>query len=275
MKSFLKKLPIIILIGIGIGLPTGLISAFATEEQLKVITPILTLIMIAALIMIFTYTILKANKFNKEVTRLLKILNEDIDVENYIKETKDAISKTRNKLYKLHFSLNLAIGYDALGEYQEAIDNMRALDISDARWIYKALYYNNLTFFYYEAGNSQAAIQTYTDGEKFINKFLKNPIYSAGPLHTKGVIEYSKGNFASSEELLEKSKLQVNANNHLVTSANLYIAKICLQTNRTPKARVLLDYNLSQKLLPNILAETKKVVAEMKSTNAQIMKGNL
>ena len=267
MKSFLKKQPIIILIGIVIGLPIGLISSFAKEEQLEVITPVLTLIMVAALILIFTYTILKAIKINKEANRLLKILYEDIDAENYIKETKDAISKIKNKSYKLHFSLNLALGYDALGKYQEAIDNMRVLDIIDARWIYKALYYNNLTFFYYEAGNSQSAIQTYSDGEKFINKLLKKPLYRGGPLHTKGIIEYSKGNFASSEELLEKSKLQLNVSHHLVTSANLNIAKICLKTNRIAKARLLLDYNLSQKLLPNILAETKKIVEEMKNTN--------
>jgi tetratricopeptide (TPR) repeat protein len=270
MKSFLKKLPIIILIGIGIGVPLGLVSSFATEEQLEVITPVLVLMMAAVLILIFTSAILKANKFNKEVTRLLKILYEDINAEKYIKETKDAISKTKNKSFKLHFALNLAIGYDALGEYQEAIDHMRALNISDARWIYKALYYNNLAFFYYEAGNCEAAIQAYSHGEKFINKLLEKPIYSGGPLHTKGIIEYSKGNFAFSEELLEKSKLQLNTNNHLVTSANLYIAKICLQTNRMPKARLLLDYNLSQKLLPNILAETKKVIEEMNSTNTSM-----
>jgi len=270
MKSFLKKLPIMILIGIGAGFPIGLVFAFATEEQLGIIVPVLTLIIVAALISIFTYIILEANKFNKKTTRLLKKLYEDIDVENYIKETKNAISMTRNKYYKLHFSLNLAIGYDALGEYQEAIANMRNLDISGARLIYKALYYNNLAFFYYEAGNSQAAIQTYSDGEKFINKLLEHPIYRGAPLHTKGIIEYINGNFISSEELLEKSKLQVNANNHLVTSANLYIAKICLQTNRTPKAKVLLDYNLSQKLLPNIFAETKKVVEEMKCMNYEV-----
>ena len=267
MKSFLKKLPLLILIGFVIGVPLGIVSALATEEQLEAIPPIFTLIIVTALILIFTYTILKANKFNKEVNRLLKILYEDVDIEKYIKETKEALSKTRNKLYKLHFSLNLAIGYDALGEYQQAIDNMRALDISDARWIYKALYYNNLSFFYFEAGNSQAAIQTYSEGEKFINKLLENPLHSGGPFHTKGIIEYSKGNFTSSEELLEKSKIQRNASNHLVASANLYIAKICLQNGRISKAKLLLDYNLSQKLLPNILTETKKVVEEMKSNN--------
>ena len=266
MKSFLKKLPIIILMGIGIGFPIGFVSIFATEEQLGIITPVFTLIIVVALILIFAYIILKANKFNKEVFRLLKILYEDIDVENYIKETKNTISKTRNKLYKLHFSLNLAIGYEAIGEYQKAIDNMKVLKINDASWIYKALYYNNLAFFYYEADNLQAAIQTYSDGEKFINKLLENPLHSAAPLHTKGVIEYSKGNLILSEELLEKSKLQVKVNNHLVTSANLFIAKICLQSNRTHKAKLLLDYNLSQKLLPNIMAETKKVVEEMENT---------
>ena len=249
------------------GFPIGIVSAFATAEQLEVITPVFIITMVVALILIFTYIILKDIKFNKEVNRLLKILHEEIDVENYIKETKDTISKTRNSVYKLHFSLNLAIGYEALGNYQEAIDNMRVLDISEARWIYKALYYNNLAFFYCEVGNSQTAIQTYSDGEKFINKLLENPIFSGAPLHTKGIIEYLKGNFTSSEELLEKSKLQLNTNNHLVTSANLYIAKICLQTNRIQKARLLLDYNLSQRLLPNILAETRKVVEEIKNTD--------
>jgi tetratricopeptide (TPR) repeat protein len=269
MNAFLKRLLIIMLISMGIGFTIGIISAFVTQEQLEVIMPVLTLIIVIVLILIFTYIILKANKFKKEANRLLKILYEDIDVENYIKETKDIISKTKYKFYKLHFSLNLAIGYEALGEYKQAIDNMRVLDINDASCIYKALYYNNLAFFYYEAGNSQAAIQTYSDGEKFINKLLENSSYSAAPLHTKGIIEYSKGNFTISEELLEKSKLQINGNNHLVTSANLYIAKIYLKTSRTSKARLLLDYNLSQKLLPNILAETKKVIQEMENTNSE------
>lgn len=263
MKSFLKKLIIMILTGIVIGVPIGVASALATEEQLRILIPVFTLLIVVAFILIFVHIIRKAVKFNKEASRLLKILYEDIDVVKYINETKEAISRTKNKLYKLHFSLNLSIGYEANGEYQKAIDHMKTLDIKDARWIYKALYYNNLAFFYCETDNLQAAIKTFSDGEKFINKLLKNPIYCAAPIHTKGIIEYLKGNLSLSEELLEKSKLQVKTNLHLVTSVNLYVAKICLKTSRAQKAKLLLDYNLSQKLLPNILAETKKAIEEM------------
>ena len=71
MKSFLKKLPIIILIGVVIGFPIGIVSAFATEKQLEVITPVFIITMVVALILIFTYIILKDIKFNKEVNRLL------------------------------------------------------------------------------------------------------------------------------------------------------------------------------------------------------------
>ena len=71
MKSFLKKLPIMILIGVVIGFSIGIVSAFATEEQLEVITPVFIITMVVALILIFTYIILKDIKFNKEVNRLL------------------------------------------------------------------------------------------------------------------------------------------------------------------------------------------------------------
>ncbi|HEY5584596.1 MAG TPA: hypothetical protein VIK78_08895 [Ruminiclostridium sp.] len=267
MKLFLKRLSIAILIGIGLGVPIGLVATLFTEEQLEIIIPIFALIIVTVLIWMFTYTILKFIKFNKEVIRLLKILYEETNAEKYIIETKATISKTKNKLYKLHFSLNLAAGYEANGDYQKAIDHIKGLNINNASGIYKALYYNNLAFFYFETDDFQSAIQTFLEGEKFTSKRIENSNFSGALLHTKGIIEYAKGNLTSSEELLERSKLQVNANNHLVTSANLYLAKICLQTSRIQKARLLLDYNLLQKLLPNILSETKKVLAEMESTN--------
>lgn len=263
MKSFLIKLCLYSLIGALIGVPIGLLIAFLPEGQDGIFIPLFLLLIAAALIFIITYTILKYKKFSKEVNRLINILYIDIDVDKYIKETQGAISKMKNKQYKLHLSLNLAIGFEAKGEYQKAIDYTERLNIDNANWVYKALYYNNLAFYYCEAGKLEQAIEEFSDGAKFIEKLLKNPLYCAAPLQTKAVIEYHKGNLPYAEELLEKSKQQIRVSSHLISSVNLYEAKIYLQTNRIDKAKLLLEYNLSQKLLPNILEETKKLFHEI------------
>ncbi len=262
--SFFKKLVIVVIIGSVLGAILGLALTRFDEEQLEILVPGLIAIAVVGYILFCIYVIVRYFKFSSEVNRLLKILLEDIDVEKYIAETKTAIINTKNKVYKLQLSINLAIGYEANGEYQKAIEHMTEINIKSANVRHKALYYNNLAFFYSEVGDSQKAIQIYLDGERSINKFSKNPNFSSTFLHTKAIIEYSKGNFQLSEELLEKSRFQGKLSIHGSTSVNLYLAKIYIKTDRIQKAIVLLEYNMIQKLMPNIMEESKRLLAEIK-----------
>ncbi|WP_200274194.1 hypothetical protein [Clostridium yunnanense] len=50
---------------------------------------------------------------------------------------------------------------------------MLNLNVKDASSTIKGLYYNNLTFYYCELGNLKAALKTFSTGERFINKTLK------------------------------------------------------------------------------------------------------
>lgn len=266
-KSFLKKLAIVSLIGAGIGILIGISFPFLDGDQIKTVETIFNLILVFAVVGAVIFTSLREIKFVKEIRRLLKILNIDIDVERYMNEIQEAINKTKNKTHKLCLSINMAVGYSAKGEYKKAIDYMLNLNIKDLNSTIKAVYYNNLAYFYCEANNLQGAIKAYSQGEKFINKLLKDPYYCATFLNTKGAIEYLIGHLAESEKLFEESKLQQVAGNHLITSANLYLAKIYMKTNRKEKGKLLLDYNMMQKLLPNVEMETRKIFEEMQNIN--------
>lgn len=257
-KSYLKKIAGGAVIVLFIGLFVG-IAFFAQGDLAEIVNKIL-LVIIFVFVSIIISAFLGPTKFNKETRRITKILTEDVDVEGYIRELQQAVNRTRNKTYKLYFSLDLAVGYSSWGEYQRAIDHMLGINIKDTRNIVKALYYNNLAYFYCEAGNVEAAVQTYLCGEQFINKLPENSESSATVLHTKGVIEYLSGHLSESEELLEKSKLQRVVNSHFMTSVNVYLAKIYIQTGRREKAKLLLEYNMMQRLLPNIEMETKKLM---------------
>lgn len=262
-KSFLIKLVIALCAGVALGVVVGFALTLIPEEQLAVIIPVCIYILAAAFVVFCVYSISKYIKFNNELKRLIKILHEDIDVEKFIDETNATLTRTKNKIYRLHLRLNLAVGYSAMGDCQKALDEMHALDIHSANAALKALYFNNLTNFYLEAGRLRDAMHLYAYGEPFIDKLLKNPLHRGTFMHTKAAIEYFSGNLQSSEELLEQAKLQSSANYHLMTAVNLYLAKIYTKTGRSQKAKVLLEYNLAQRLLPNILAETKKLTDEL------------
>lgn len=262
LVSFLKKLIIFIIIGTVIGAILGYALALLDEDLVDVFERWLIIIAVVGYIIFCFYIISKYGKFMKEVNRLVKILYEDLNTEKYIAETKTAVSNTKNKIYKLQLSMNLAIGYNAMGDYRRAIECMEELHVKNANVKLKALYYNNLACFYYDAGNVQEAIRTHSEGERYINRFLKNPFMASTFMHTKAMIEYSKGDLQASEELLERSKRQDKLSNHGAAAVNLYLAKIYMKTDRTQKAKVLLEYNMIQKLLPNIMEETRKLLAE-------------
>lgn len=269
IKAFIKKIIISVLIGLGLGLIIGISFIFVDEDQIDAFKTIAILFIVLLTISRVAYIILSFMKSSKEMKRLIKLLSEDFDLERYINETQVAITKTKNKSLKLYFALNLAVGYSSKGQYQKAIDYMLNLNVKDSSSTIKALYYNNLTFYYCELGKLEAALKTFSIGERFINKTIKNIHYSASMLHTKGLLEYLKGNLSESEELFEKSKVQVMASNHLIASSNLYLARIYMQTNRLAEAKLLLNYNSSQKLFPTVLSETERTLKELQSLSEQ------
>ena len=263
LKSFLVKMVIAVVIGSAAGAVIGLVLAFVSEEMFAVLLTALIIIAAAGFILLCYYVFSRYFKFSKELKRLTNILYEDIDAERFIEETKVAIAITKNKIYRLNFTINLAAGYEALGDSQKAIELMKEINITGANSVYKALYYNNMAYFYLDTAHVHEAIKTYSEGERYISRLSKNPLFSTTFLHTKAVIEYYKGNLQLSEELLEKVKLQGKASHHAATAIDLYLAKIYIKTGRLQKAKVLLDYNMAQKLLPNIMNDTKILMEEI------------
>lgn len=268
LKNRLKEIMYSIRIIIGIisviiviSVPVSIICLSNRVEHVLIVTPIISLIIFALFLRIDT--MIKSVKNSKETKRLRKILNEDMDVERFIREFEEAISRTNNITIKKQLAISLGVGYSINGEYQRAIDMMKNIKLEGLDYRKKALYYNNLACLYCEIGNVEAAIQTYSDGEKYIDKMSKKYGIMGSFLNTRGAIEYLKGNIEISEELLEKSKLSLGLEVRGLEDTNLYLAKIYLKTNRIEKAKIILDYTLLQKLYPETLRKTLKVVEEM------------
>lgn len=216
--------------------------------------PFNILILIALIIGLFI-GLIKKKKNIEQSEYLKKILYEDMDIERYIDEIQALINKykNRNKQIQSYYYTYLTLGYAAKGEFRECIDIYENKIIYRDKAKFKAILYNNLTYYYCEIEDLENAIRTFNESEKYFNMYLNDPRLKGSFLRTLGLIEYLKGNLVKAEELLEKAKVQkidANLKQHYIAGINIYLAKIFIKTDRIKNARILIDYNLSQKLLP-------------------------
>lgn len=213
-------------------------------------------------------SIIKIISSRKRVNNLLKLLYVELDPDKFISETQLMINKYnyRDNTKKSYYYILQAMGNAAKGEYKKNID------IYENDIIYvgipknKAILYNNLLINYCLIGDLDKAIHTYTEGEKYINMYINEPKVSGSIMLTLGILEYLKGNLKVSEDMLENSKIQkIQQIRKCQFNAvvDIYLAKIYIQTNRLKEARLLMEYNLSQKLLPDRLFKTKEVLNQI------------
>lgn len=230
-----------------------------TYEQANKLGDIVLLI-----ILIFSIFIYHRHKnILKELSNTVRILYEDVNLPQYITKMQYLMAKTSNDTLKKYMLIDLALGYNANGETKKAIEIMESMNIKGLIHLNKAIYYNNLVYYYLNINNISKAMEVYSLGDVYFKRLsIESPI-SANLLFTKALITYFQGNLEDSEQLMEKAKMQRGNSIHLLTEINLYLAKIYSQSGRIEKAKLLLDYNMAQKLYPIYYFKTKTMLEEL------------
>ncbi len=252
-----KEFTIVVIISVLLGVFGGFASS--NHSFFYIILILITLFGIAIFLLLFIRTLKVSNFLNI----LQKNLHKDLDLDKYISELEMLLTKSSNNLLRKYSIIFLSEGYEMKGNYEKSIELLKNIYINGESSLFKATYFNNLSYYYCEIGDVENALKAYKEGEKYINKFIQNPRLSIPFIDTKGVVEFLKGNLKEAEVLLDKVKTLPNTTNHLTAGANIYLAKIYIASDRIDEARELMEYNLSQLLFPNVMIKTKNIIAEI------------
>ncbi len=202
---------------------------------------------------VLVISMVRSRKNEKIVNKLLDILYKDADPKAFIAASKAQIQKTRNKALKGTLSFNLAIGYEADGNFGRAISVMKeTLDLT-ADGLTKATYYLNLASFYAQKGAVNEGLEAYQAGRRYIDKKRKY-IPAAYTLFVRGLLFYAEEKDADALDSFKKINMEEFEDRHSVTKLQLYMARAYSRMGNIKEARVLYGKVRQRKTYPYLLS---------------------
>ncbi len=243
-----------------------LLWAFGIPISLAVCTTIVLLLMrlegvmlylgIVALfllgITVFIVNMLRSRKNEKLVASLLDILHKQADPDTFIKESEAAIQKKRNKSLRGTLSLNLAIGYEAVGDYGKAISVMKDCYGLMTDSISKAMFYINIASFYAQKGAVNEGLEAYQLGRPYVEKKQKF-IPKAYILLVRGLLFYAQEKYEDALDSFRKVEPGQFEDRHAHTKLQLYMARTYARMGNMKEARTLYGKVCQRKTYPFLL----------------------
>ncbi len=254
------------LVGIMIGIPICLavgvsvvLLIYNMEGTARILSIAALLVLSVAVLIVYAT---RSSKANKLVDRLLDILYKEVNPEKFIRESEAALEKTRNRALRNTLSLNLAVGYDAAGQFDEAIHVMKEINIGSADKASKAMFYNNAASFYAEKGAWAEGQEAYTLGQPFFEKAGKD-IPIAYIRLTRGLLYYAEGKYEEALETLENARGRGFEDRHTMTKLQLFEARTYAAMGNAKEARKMYAKILQKKTYPYLLACAKEEQANL------------
>ncbi len=253
-------------IGFAIGAPVGLglgISffylIFLGGGYLQMLGIVLFLALAVGLALFYGIRSVRGRKL---ADTLLDILYKEADPEKFVRESEKAIAKTRNRAVKETLSLNLAVGYEAMGEYGEAIRVMDAMDMSAADKISRAMYYSNLAAFCAENGQLVRAEAAYTKGQPLFEK-AGEAISLAHVRFSRALLYYADEKYEETLDALETARSRGFEDRHSLARLQLFEARSLAKLGKLKEARNVYGKILQKNTYPFVLACAKKELAAL------------
>ncbi len=251
-----------LIVGAPIGITIGVsffYLIFLTEGKLQLLGTVLFLALFIGIVLFYG---IRSVKCRKLVDALLDILYKEVNPEKFVAESEKAIRKTKNRAVKGTLSLNLAVGYEALGEYKKAIDIMENLDISASDKISKAMYYSNAAAFYAENGQSVRAHEAYTKGQPLFEKAGES-ISLAHVRFSRALLYYVNEQYEEALEAFENARSRGFADRHSLTRLQLFEARSLVKLGKGKEAKSVYGKILQKKTYPYLLACAKREMAAL------------
>ncbi len=203
-----------------------------------------------------------SSKMDKCIEALLDILYKEVNPEKFIRESEEALRKTKSRAIRNTFLLNLAVGYEATGRFDEAIRIMKEMDISTADKVSKAIFYANAASFYAENGSVFEAEEAYTSGRPYFEKAAKR-LPSGHMQLARGLLYFVNEQYADAADAFEKARGKGFEDRHTLTKCQLFEARALAQLGKTKESKALYHKIQQKKTYPYLLECAKAELLQL------------
>ena len=207
----------------------------------------------------------KNRKASRLVESLLDILQKEVHPEKFIAESEKALKTAKNRALRSTLSLNRAVGYEAIGDYETAIRIMKEIPIGTADKMSKAMFYNNAAMFYAEKGAVNEALEAYVMGQPHFMKAGKD-IPIAYLTLTKGLLAFVEEKYEEAIELFENARSKGFDDRHSLTKLQLFHGKALAAQGHTKEAKSMFSKVLQKKTYPFLLESARKEMEKLAKT---------
>ncbi len=194
-----------------------------------------------------------SSKMGKRISALLDVLYKDINPEKFISESEALLKKTRSRSIRNTIALNLAVGYEAKGDFPEAIRVMKSIDIEKADTVSKAMFFSNATAFYAQNGSAFEAAEAYTSGKPYFEK-AGEKVSKAHLLFSRGLYFYAEGRFEDALDSFEKARGAGFDDRHSMTRLQLFEARALVKLGKEKEAKAMYHKVLQKNTYPYLLS---------------------
>lgn len=114
-------------------------------------------------------------RFMQRVRKTLNVLQENKDLDEFLRATEVLRAKTKGKPQLALLNLNLSYGYSKKENFQKAKEVLEEIDESSLSGINKAIYYSNMASYCFAMGNDQEGLDVIDKHDEFLQKFERTP----------------------------------------------------------------------------------------------------
>lgn len=204
-----------------------------------------------------------------------KKLEKTLCEKGYCDEYYEALRKRCEKRFgagNFQGRISLAAALCDGERYDEAIAEMKAVDISGASEEMLAEYYNAYLYILLMAQDMESCEIAAAAGEEYLQKFSEKKSFGGEILHTLGVLEYARGNYGEAEKLLMKAKKGAKLR-YTENACNMYLALVFLKTDRKEQAKKLTLETISYVTNPRQKEDLKKLMRLVEKAYGMQIKG--
>ena len=237
---------------------TSVFLAFHLEGTARIVY-IALLFSVSAVTLIW-YAV-HSSRMGKQISALLDVLYKEMNVDKFISESEALLKKTKSRAIRNTISLNLAVGYEAKGEFEEAIRVMKSIDVEKADTVSKAMFFSNATAFYAQSGAPFEASEAYTSGKPYFEKAEKS-LSKAHLLFSRGLYFFAEDRFEDALDSFEKARGAGFDDRHSMTRLQLFEARALVKLGKEKEAKAMYHKVLQKNTYPYLLSSAK---AELES----------